>query len=45
MQDIIPVNGLKTVYTNVKTIERVKKQTVSEKMADFKGKLLENYKD
>ena len=32
------LNGLKTFYTDVKTIERVKKQTVSKKMADFKGK-------
>ena len=33
-----------TFYTDVKTIESVKKQTLSKKMADFKGKQPENYK-
>ena len=28
LQDIIPVNGLKTSYIDIKPIERVKKQTV-----------------
>ena len=32
------MNGLKTFYIDVKTIESVKKQTVSKKRADFKGK-------
>ena len=33
------VNGLKTFYIDIKTIERVKKQTMFQrKMADFKGK-------
>ena len=33
------VNGLKTFYIVIKTIERVKKQTMFQrKMADFKGK-------
>ena len=42
---ISPVNGLKTFYTDVKTIGLVKKQTVSKKMADFKGKQPKPYKD
>ena len=40
------VNGLKTFYSDIKTIELVKKQTVFQrKMADFKGKQLKNYKN
>ena len=45
LYDISPVNGLKTFYIDIKTIERVKKQTMFQrKMADFKGKQPENYK-
>ena len=35
--DISPVNGLKTFYTDAKTIERVKKQNVSKKDGRFQG--------
>ena len=39
LQDISPVNRLKTFYIDIKTIERIKKQTMFQrKMADFKGK-------
>ena len=39
LQDISPVNGLETFCTDVKTIERVKKQSMFErKIAGFKGK-------
>ena len=39
LQDISPVNGLETFYTDIKTIERVKKPSIFErKMIDFKGK-------
>ena len=31
------VNGLKTFYTDAKTIEHVKKQTVSKKDGRFQG--------
>ena len=37
--DISPVNGLRTFYIKIKTIECVKKQTMFQReMADFKGK-------
>ena len=39
LKDVRPVNSLKTFYIDIKTIERVKKQTMFQrKMADLKGK-------
>ena len=39
LKDVRPVNSLKTFYIDIKTIERVKKQTMKKKkMADLKGK-------
>ena len=39
LKDVRPVNSLKTFYIDIKTIERVKKQTLFQrKMADLKGK-------
>ena len=39
LKDVRPVNSLKTFYIDIKTIERVKKQTMfQKKMADLKGK-------
>ena len=37
LQDISPVNGLKTFYIDVKTTECVKKQNVSKKDGRFQG--------
>ena len=34
-----PVNGMKTLYINIKTVERVKKQTVLKKDGRFQGKI------
>ena len=46
LQDISPVNSLKTSFIDIETIKRVKKQTMFQrKIADFKGKQPENYKD
>ena len=34
-----PVNGMKTLYIDIKTVERVKKQTVLKKDGRFQGKI------
>ena len=39
LQDISPVNGLKTFYIDIKTIEHVRKQIMFQrKMNDIEGK-------
>ena len=37
LQDISPVNGLKTFYIDIKTTERIKKQTIPKKDGRFQG--------